>query len=76
MPKKKKGKHYVIYAKPGRHGEGPNSYFDKDGKVTKMKDEAMSFVTFDNAQEGAKEHEIALDGPYSIQEEEYEYWVP
>ena len=76
MPKKKKGKHYVIYAKPGRHGEGPNSYFDKDGKVTKMKDEAMSFVTFGNAQEGAKEHEIALDGPYSIQEEEYEYWVP
>lgn len=76
MPKKKKGKHYVIYVKPERHGNGPNSYFDENGKVTKMKNEAMNFVPFGDAQDWAKEHDIELGGPCYIQEEEYEYRVP
>lgn len=75
MPKKK-GKHYVIYAKPERYGDVANSFFDKDGRVTQKKEEAMSFVTFGDAQDWANEHEIELGGPRYIQEEEYEYWVP
>lgn len=53
-----------------------NSYFDKDGNVTQMKDKAMNFVTFGDAQEWAKEHEIELGGSSYIQEKEYKYWVP
>ena len=36
----------------------------------------MNFVTFGDAQEWAKEHEIELGGSSYIQEKEYKYWVP
>jgi hypothetical protein len=60
MKRSKKNKYYVIFALPEQHGRPGTVYYSVDATITDIKSRAAKFLTFKDAEDFAKEHNIEL----------------
>ena len=62
---------WVIFFGPQDFGGPRTKYYDENGKVTKMKNEAAKFYTFEAAKEFADKKEIELSEIKYIGQEDF-----
>lgn len=60
MKQSEMNKRYVIFALPEQHGRSGTVYYSDDATITGIKNKAAKFLTFKNAEDFAKKHNIEL----------------
>ena len=60
MKSSKKNMQYVIHALPEQHGQPGTVYYSYDATITDIKSKAAKFLTFKDAEDFSKKHNIEL----------------
>lgn len=68
---KKNEQYFVIFALPEQHGRSGTVYYADDATITDIKSKAAKFLTFNDAEDFAKEHNVELSPTKYIGREDF-----